>query len=700
MTEFRINQFTGELDKVRSDDDIRDLMWVIPPVEDSYDPTSGLPSDPSDGDRYISEATANGWTQDYVYEWDAASEEWIEFEPEEGWMVWLLFDMVFWFFFSGGWAEVGSGTYVPYTGATDDVDLGSYDLTTTGVGTFGDNTVVEDVITINIPGYAFGDTGTLKLGGSDNGFGGAWATISAEQDGSPASIKFSGDNFYMSSSYPRFYLENTTDGYSPYFLGSGGGIGFVGGLNDPFFGFLNSSVGQGLFAYVNATNAQMILAPSDGVGNQIVFTNSANYTKDHDHDTTTDPTLFIHSDTNPDSNNTQWLSLSHDKTNGVIESGTGTISFADNDLTTTGDINATSFTNTSPDIDVEWGAGGAGHSSFQWVDSNRFSMRLVGQGTGSPARASSFLQMNAYPDPSNTIRQRFGITFTTASDKWLMYADNTGTGTVSAPLSIYTGSNTDQILLNTDGSVDINGDLTTTGNITANGGLWDGVGTFNIEATDGSAYFAAQALDIDSSGNLTTTGKLSAGSADIGDGTNEARFATDGELTLHGTARVYKNRWLNVEGLKAPGTKPAESVDWGITSAWEFTNGTDDTLVTSVNLPQDMDTSVAPEFKIGFASDTNSGDVVWQLEYLYLSPNEDTTASAQETLTTTQTISSTVDGLTIATITGMDLPSSTDQLLKVRIKRLGSDGDDTLADDCVLVGCGLKYVLNKLGIAT
>jgi len=187
----------------------------------------------------------------------------------------------------------------------------------------------------------------------------------------------------------------------------------------------------------------------------------------------------------------------------------------------------------------------------------------------------------------------------------------------------------------------------------------------------------------------------------IGDNgtTNYASFAADGELTLAGTARVYKNQWLVVGGFDPPGTKPAVKVDWGLACGWEFTNSTDDTICTTIRLPQDMDITVAPELKIGFASDTNSGNVVWQLSYLWISPNEDTTASAQETLTTTQAISGTTDGLAIATITGIDVPSSTDQLLQIQVKRLGADASDTLADDCTLVGCGLKYIADKLGTA-
>jgi len=76
---------------------------LFPPVEDWHDPTGGLPEDPEVGDRYISEATAGGWTADYIYEWNG--EEWIEFAPEEGWMVWMILEFMFYFFFSGGWVE-------------------------------------------------------------------------------------------------------------------------------------------------------------------------------------------------------------------------------------------------------------------------------------------------------------------------------------------------------------------------------------------------------------------------------------------------------------------------------------------------------------------------------------------------------------------------------------------------------------------
>lgn len=191
----------------------------------------------------------------------------------------------------------------------------------------------------------------------------------------------------------------------------------------------------------------------------------------------------------------------------------------------------------------------------------------------------------------------------------------------------------------------------------------------------------------------------------FGDGTNQTIIKDDGEINLEGTARVYKVIALRPSGFGVPGTKPAISVDHGIGLAWEFSDATDDTIGAEMQLPQDMDRSVAPEFNIGWDSDTadpgdDSKQCVWQLEYLYLSLNEDVTAAAQETLTVTTSASTTANGLVVSTITGLDLPSATDRFMLIRLKRLGADGDDDLGDVAYLNGCGFKYTSNKLGVAT
>lgn len=119
-------------------------MLLRDPVTDFWDPTGGLPVGPSDGDRYIASETANGWTQDFIYEWDDAAGVWIESEPDEGWMLWVILEFMLYFFFSGGWVEsdmrvaVDSSATPGYIGAAsnDGVLRVSSPLTYTDGGDF------------------------------------------------------------------------------------------------------------------------------------------------------------------------------------------------------------------------------------------------------------------------------------------------------------------------------------------------------------------------------------------------------------------------------------------------------------------------------------------------------------------------------------------------------------------------------------
>lgn len=113
--------------------------WLLDPVEEEWDISEGLPTgdDRFDGVRYVSDGTSEelGWYDGYIYEWHEEDGYWEETLPIEGMMVWLLFEMVMWVFFSGGWMELGSDSYWSLTedqmGLTGDKS-GDFDLTTTG----------------------------------------------------------------------------------------------------------------------------------------------------------------------------------------------------------------------------------------------------------------------------------------------------------------------------------------------------------------------------------------------------------------------------------------------------------------------------------------------------------------------------------------------------------------------------------------
>lgn len=98
------------------------------------------------------------------------------------------------------------------------------------------------------------------------------------------------------------------------------------------------------FVYsLNATDCWAILVSTaqdwfhfvlhDASGNQAVITNRTNSLSDHKHPVQIDPTVFIHSDTNPNDYDDQWLSFCHNKTNAIFGIGTGYFEFGGNLVT-------------------------------------------------------------------------------------------------------------------------------------------------------------------------------------------------------------------------------------------------------------------------------------------------------------------------------------------------------------------------------
>ena len=76
---------------------------------------------------------------------------------------------------------------------------------------------------------------------------------------------------------------------------------------------------------VSAANVQAAVGTNAAAGNQLVFTTLANIDKDHDHAAVASPTLYVQSATDPDVNNTQWVSLLHNATDGILATGSGDV---------------------------------------------------------------------------------------------------------------------------------------------------------------------------------------------------------------------------------------------------------------------------------------------------------------------------------------------------------------------------------------
>ena len=128
----------------------------------------------------------------------------------------------------------------------------------------------------------------------------------------------------------------------------------------------------------------------------IIISAFANRTKDHDHTAQTNPTLFIHSVTDPDTANTQWISLTHNQTNGVINTGTGNLTFGQT---------LTSDTDSTDDL---------GTSSIYWANTYTDKIYLNSTGILDGASAGIKLSGNLGFYGTTPIAQQTGVAVTAA----------------------------------------------------------------------------------------------------------------------------------------------------------------------------------------------------------------------------------------------------------------------------------------------
>lgn len=79
----------------------------------------------------------------------------------------------------------------------------------------------------------------------------------------------------------------------------------------------------------STTFDQFALIVGADLGRQFIIGDASGLTQDFDHATPTNPTLFVHSATPPNTANDEFMSLSHNQTDGTIGCGKGVIDFLD-----------------------------------------------------------------------------------------------------------------------------------------------------------------------------------------------------------------------------------------------------------------------------------------------------------------------------------------------------------------------------------
>lgn len=217
--------------------------------------------------------------------------------------------------------DVAGGSQTPWT---SDIDGAGYDLTNVS------NLVVTGNSTV--PTFAFSNSTDQLLIQQSNATGTEWVS------GNPTALIWINDDrtgTTVNEKQEAALVIDTaiTTNYALYTTGNvnfgGSQVHLCAALNDAVF-FSQGSYGA--FQWYTDDGLHLVVGSDDGWGNRnIVICDYASRAKDFDHTPiSTNPTLFIHSTTNPDSDNTQWISFTHNTTYGVIDTGTNNLAILDN----------------------------------------------------------------------------------------------------------------------------------------------------------------------------------------------------------------------------------------------------------------------------------------------------------------------------------------------------------------------------------
>lgn len=197
------------------------------------------------------------------------------------------------------------------------------------------------------------------------------------------------------------------------------------------------------------------------------------------------------------------------------------------------------------------------------------------------------------------------------------------------------------------------------------------------------------------------------GATTIGDGgvTHYLAIAADGEIVLHGTARVTRHIYISPAILKLPAANYPSTGLVGLFPTLDYDAGaTDESAYTEVEVPFRWDSSTDIEVEIAWTYEGSQDDgfVVWGIEYKGVKAGEAVTG-AGTSITQKSAGTHTTGQMVRTTFSTKVLHGNieADDDLGVRVYRHSSDGaNDTLAVDAKLINVHLHMIMNKLGQPT
>lgn len=217
--------------------------------------------------------------------------------------------------------------------------------------------------------------------------------------------------------------------------------------------------------------------------------------------------------------------------------------------------------------------------------------------------------------------------------------------------------------------------------------VWDRAGTVISPITAGD--------------DVVTTGKVEGGTAEFGGAVNYAAFAADGEMTLHGNARVGNHITMHAEAFKLTGAKPAVVNSEGVFITLDFVHTTEKEAYASQFVPYRWDSDTDVEIIVCWFCDNDAtgGDVTWGIEYRAIKDGEQVNGAVT---TITQSFTGAGAGLAkrcIFTTKLLKANLEADDLLGIRIFRDHDDAGDTLNETARFLAVHLHFTRNKLGKA-
>ena len=232
--------------------------------------------------------------------------------------------------------------------------------------------------------------------------------------------------------------------------------------------------------------------------------------------------------------------------------------------------------------------------------------------------------------------------------------------------------------------------------------------------------YGAEIAVLDSLGNLSVVGNVGIGTDSpnaklqvVGDThlgadtTNYTEIKTDGEINLHGTARVTKTKTFTFNYARITGQGKPTLVNRGVFFGWSLPifNSDDEELYSCSCAPTDWDGVTDPVFSISGWLDTANTDKKFnmQISVETYDPNTNEVVPI-----TTNDISVETDTGTAAQYTSFIVPFTLDasaidfnasEPIGIRIRRLDAS-ENEIAGEFVVEGAVVSYVSNKLGEAT